>query len=164
MITRNYKKTESNKTRKGRDPKRWGTYVLFAACVLMLVTGFFLAGRQHFSSMDVEMKNSRLRKQIDGLEAEKRRLLMTREVALSPAEIKKAIKKNGLLEVSATQGQIAQIATATKEKAVPPAPSQMNPMIVKTASVAAVRPSVPQVEPQSDKTVKREVRKTLATE
>ena len=33
------------------------------------------------------MKNSRLRKQIDDLESEKRRLLLAREVSLSPAEI-----------------------------------------------------------------------------
>ena len=44
------------------------------------------------------MKNSRLRKQVDELETEKRRLQIAREVAMSPNEIKRVAKKIGLNE------------------------------------------------------------------
>src|SRR4029078_6038916 len=86
----------ANKNRKA--PTRWTTWVLIVICGLMFARGFFFAGRQHFSSMDYVMKNSRLRRQIDDLEAEKRRLLLAREVSLSPADIKKAVRKVGLVD------------------------------------------------------------------
>ena len=85
------KRTRAKQQRKGFGG--WRTSLLAFVCMLILVCGIFLAGRQHFSSMDFGMKNSRLRKQVDELEAEKRRLLLAREVSLSPAEIKKAAKK-----------------------------------------------------------------------
>ena len=129
---------------KATQPNRWRTYAMMFVCAAVLVSGFFFAARQHFASMDYGMRNSRLRKQIDDLEAEKRRLILARETSLSPMEIKKAAKKTGLLvsdEISAT---VAQVASATKEKAVPPTPATENakPMIVRTASVAAVPPTV----------------------
>jgi hypothetical protein len=64
----------------------------------VLVTGFFLAARQHFSSIDFGIKNSRLRRQLDELQAEKRRLLLSKEITLSPAEIKKAAKRVGFVD------------------------------------------------------------------
>jgi hypothetical protein len=66
------------------------------------------------------MKNSRLRKQIDDLQAEKRRLLLAREISLSPMEIKKAAKKAGLTDVEGS-ATVAQVVNSTKDKAVPPA-------------------------------------------
>lgn len=129
---------------KAAQPNRWRTYSMMFVCGAVLVSGFFFAARQHFASMDYGMRNSRLRKQIDDLEAEKRRLILARETSLSPIEIKKAAKKTGLLvsdEVSAT---VAQIASATKEKAVPstPATETAKPTIVKTASTAPVQPTI----------------------
>ena len=66
------------------EPKRWRTFLLMGVCLTLLVSGFFFAGRQHFSSMDYGMKNAKLRNQIVQLEAEKRRLVLAREVSLSP--------------------------------------------------------------------------------
>src|SRR5438046_1612502 len=86
----------NKKARTRQTRNNWRTYALAMVCLLIMVCGIFLAGRQHFSSMDFGMKNSRLRKQVDELEAEKRRLLLAREVSLSPSEIKKAAKKAGL--------------------------------------------------------------------
>ena len=124
------------------EPKRWRTYSMMFVCAGVLATGFFLAARQHFASMDFGMRNSRLRKQIDDLEAEKRRLLLAREMSLSPAEIKKAAKKTGLLTSDAV-APVAQVVSSTKDKAVPPtAPAAAKPIIVKTASVAAVQPAI----------------------
>ncbi len=106
--------------RRQSEQKRGRTYALILVCGLLVVSGFFFAGRQHFSSMDYGMKNSRLRKQIDDLESEKRRLLLAREVSSSPMEIKKAAKKLGFGEPSADQPQMAQLTSVTKDKAVPP--------------------------------------------
>lgn len=153
-----------------RSPRRWPTYMLMLVCGLVLVSGFFLAGRQHFSSMDFGMKNSKLRKQIDDLEAEKRRLLLAREVSLSPMEIKKAAKRTGMIDQGESAGMVAQVASATKEKAVPQPSTEVKSMIVKTASVAPVQAamtaSYPKPEKESPKPdrerIVKQIQKTLA--
>lgn len=129
-------------------PKRWRTYLLMAICGMLLVSGFFFAGRQHFSSMEYGMRNSKLRNQVVQLEAEKRRLILAREVSLSPAEIRKAAKKTGIIGTPDTSA-VAQLTTATKEKAVPASPastqtssSDSKPLVIKTAVVAPAKPEV----------------------
>jgi hypothetical protein len=107
-------------------------------CALVLTAGFFFAARQHFSSMDFGMKNSRLRKQIDDLESEKRRLMLAREVSLSPAEIRKAAVKTKIGDVlPAAQAELASL--TTKDKAVPPTAAApiANPLITKTVAMAS---------------------------
>jgi hypothetical protein len=113
MITRNRTRIEPTRS-------RWRAYTLILTCTLLTVSGVFFAGRQHFSWMDYGMKNSRLRKQIDDLQAEKRRLLLAREISLSPMEIKKAAKKAGLADAESS-ATVAQVVTSTKDKAVPAA-------------------------------------------
>jgi len=70
--------------------------LLIVMCGSILVVGFFFAARQHFASIDYGIKNSKLRKQLDELQAEKRRLLLAKEVSLSPAQIQKAAQRLGL--------------------------------------------------------------------
>ena len=94
----------------------WKYCFLTAACGLMLVVGFFFAARSHFSSIDFGIKNSKLRKQIEELEADKRRLLLSKEIALSPAEIKKAAKKIGLTEMTASNIEVYRPAPKEKPK------------------------------------------------
>jgi hypothetical protein len=128
-----------------------------ALCGLMLVAGFFFAGRQHFSSMDYGMKNSRLRRQVDELQAEKRRLLLAREIAMSPAEIKKAARKIGLSDAAEPEVELAKANVATKDKTTPTttaATAPAKPMILKTASVTAAPASVAAVYPKNEKTAK----------
>ncbi len=85
---------------------RWKLYSLLFVSLSIVVTGFFFAGRLHFSSWDYSMKNSRLRKQVDDLETERRRLLLAREVAQSPNEIKRAtLKYAGSVTSSTTLAQ-----------------------------------------------------------
>lgn len=112
------------------------TYLMIAMCMLLFVAGLFFAGRQHFSSMDYGMKNSRLRKQIDELEAEKRRLLLAREVSMSPAEIKKAAKRVGLFSGERAEQVVAQVTSTTKEKATERTSVPSDPLITKTVAVA----------------------------
>ena len=128
----------SVKQRKN-SPTRLRTYSLVSFCILMLLSGFFFAAQQHFSSMDYGMKNSRLRKQVDDLEAEKRRLLIARETSLSPMEIKRAAKRTGLFDPSIDKQEIAQVVSTTKQKALPPAAAESRSMIVKTAAVTSVQ-------------------------
>ena len=161
MIKRNNPKPTQTQKR------RWPTFMLILVCGLMLVSGFFLAGRQHFSSMDYGMKNSRLRKQIDGLQAEKRRLLLAREIALSPTEIKKSAKKAGFTDGPEVQPELAKATAApTKDKSIPTpaAEIQTKPMIVKTASVTAASSPVRAIYSKNEKSLTPIKRTTSAAE
>lgn len=138
MNRRNQKRPVRTRAEKQQNhSSRLRTYLLMIVCGSTLVCGFFFAARQHFSSMDFGMKNSRLRKQVDELEAEKRRLLLAREISLSPAEIKKAAKRTGV--VATLEGEVAQVISTTKEKALPPQVSDAKSMVVKTVSVSPVQ-------------------------
>lgn len=105
---------------------QWQYYVIAIICCSLLVAGFFLAARQHFSSMEYGLQNSRLRRQLDELQAEKRRLLLNREVTLTPAELRKAVRRVGFVddidEIKNTPPKV-EVASAAKT-------------IVKTASVS----------------------------
>ena len=113
--------------------------------------------------MDFGMKNSRLRKQIDELESEKRRLLLAREVSMSPAEIKKAAKRAGLFGEEADEKVVAQVVSTTQEKAAPNVSAPSNPLITKTVAVApapkavaatfqkSVKPAVAEKKTSSEK-------------
>lgn len=146
------------------EPRRLRTYFLIATCALLLVSGFFFAGRQHFSSMDYGMKNSKLRRQIDQLEAEKRRLLLAREISLSPMELKKAAKKTGIIDHSA-DGIVAQVASSTKDKAAPPAASaEPRSLIIKTAAVTPAKPVVEKADLKPERAERVVKRTTTAAE
>ena len=131
------------KTSQSDTPRtgRWRIYALTAAGGLVIVAGLFVAGRQHFSSMDFSIRNSRLRKQVDDLQSEKRRLLLAREVAQSPTEIIKAAKRVGLGQLSAVSGEIEKISGQIKAKAdvAQELPKTKPTGIVKTAEVLAAR-------------------------
>ena len=102
MSRRNLTKNKiTKKITRERDPIPWRYCFLTLVCGLFLVVGFFFAARQHFSSMDYGIKNSRLKKQKGELEDAQRQLLLDKEIALSPSEIKKAAKKLGLTDMTA---------------------------------------------------------------
>lgn len=93
--------TTRRTVKKGPSALSWRFYLLSAVSFAVLVGGFLLSARNQFASMDYGVKNSGLRKQLDSLEAEKRRLLLSREVALSPTEIKRSARRLGLSEMTA---------------------------------------------------------------
>ena len=117
------------------------TWPAIVACVAVLACGFFLAARQHFSSIDFGMKNSHLRKQIGDLESEKRRLMLAREVSLSPAELKKAAVKAKVAIVDAISPELASATTKDKQATSPTAAivksATSNPLVTKTVATAA---------------------------
>ena len=91
----------------------WSFMLLVIACACVVAAGFFFAARQHFTSMDYGLKNSKLREQLENLEAEKRRLLLAREVALSPLAMTKAAREIGLRQVT---DEIAPVQASAKPK------------------------------------------------
>src|SRR5215218_6988503 len=91
------------RTRAAAMPARelsWSFMLLVVVCACVVAVGFFFAARQHFTSMDFGIKNSRLRDQIEDLQTEKRRLLLAREIASSPLSIRKAASAIGLRQNS----------------------------------------------------------------
>lgn len=84
----------------------WNYVFIVVICGAVLAAGFFFAGLQHFTSIEYGIKNSRLRKQIESLEAEKRRLLLAKEVSLSPRELRKAAR--GISSRNAELVRVAQ--------------------------------------------------------
>ncbi len=152
----------------------WGFMLLVAICACVVAVGFFFAARQHFTSMDYSIKNSKLREQLQNLETEKRRLLLAREVASSPLAIRKAATALGMRnasEMAAVQMSdnsdnkvVAKSTIAPVESAKQIAgKSSDTPSVVKTV-LAAPAQSKPTgetrsrvVEPSKDKKEKTEV-------
>lgn len=135
------KKVSREKIRREKDPIPWRYCLLTLVCGVFLVGGFFVAARSHFASIDFGIKNSGLKKQLEDLEAEKRRLLWLKETALAPAEIKKAAKKLGLTEMSASNFVV--VSSKTEEKSEKPltaksAPEKSKPLVEKTVDVKPV--------------------------
>ncbi len=102
-------------------------YVLLTiACAAFLATGFFFAARQHFAAMDLGMKNSTLRKQIEEMEGQKRQLVLAREMVRSPAEMKRTASNKGF-----RQREAAVMAVAAS------ANTSASPLIERTSLVKA---------------------------
>ncbi|MEO6588357.1 MAG: hypothetical protein ABIP06_03425 [Pyrinomonadaceae bacterium] len=141
-ITRKINKKE--RIRREKDSIPWRYCLTTLACGLFLVIGFFGAARQHFSSIDYGIKNSKLRKQVQELESENRRLMLSKEIALSPGEIKKSAKQFGMVELSASNIEIF----STREEKSIPNEKTVKPLIARTVDVKPV------AESANDKTAK----------
>ena len=126
-----------NKNRKARTTTAvetdWRIVMVVVVCGVALAAGFFFAARQHFLSMDVGFKNSKLRKQLEDLESEKRRLLLAREMSLSPVELRKASK-------NATAS--GELRSAAQQVAFRPAKPEVRPQTVaiKPATALLAKP------------------------
>lgn len=139
-------------------PWRFMLLTFFFASVVAV--GFFFAARQHFSSMDLGIKNSKLRKQLEDLEAERRRLVLAREVTLSPGEVLRTARSLGFAERQAesmlpvTVSQAKPVETMPKatlvanSEATKPVQADTKPAIVKTVdrSVETKRTQKPPVQ------------------
>jgi hypothetical protein len=129
------------KKRNQTKGSRRRTWPAILACVTVLTCGFFFAAQQHFSSMDFGIKNNHLRKQINDLESEKRRLMLAREVSLSPAELKKAALKAKAALVDTVTSEFASVMTKDKLATVQTASATLkstasNPLITKTVATS----------------------------
>lgn len=141
---------QKKRTKRAGNPIPWRYCILTLVCGLILITGFFFAAGQHFSSIDYSIKNSRLRKQLSELEADKRRLVLAKEIALSPAEIKKVAKKIGFTEttdkVAAIPATINKAAKPTADKIKQSIATQIETIkkVVETPVKTTVKTSKPQ--------------------
>lgn len=121
-------------------------YILLTiACAAFLATGFFFAARQHFAAMDLGMKNSKLRKQIEEMETQKRQLVLAREMVRSPAEMKRIAANKGFTQREAPIVPVAASTTVRPDSLVErtslvkPGGAEKKP--VKAFLPAAVRPT-----------------------
>ncbi|HXG86443.1 MAG TPA: hypothetical protein VNI84_20660 [Pyrinomonadaceae bacterium] len=163
------KKLPSNQTKNVRRPRQQkGASLslryrfLMLLCGMCLIIGFFFAARQHFSSIDLSIKNSRLRKMSEELESDKRRLLLAKEIALSPTEIKKAAQKIGYKVASATnidafRPNNAKPAKTPAEKPGAPKPKSAAPGKTAASAAAAEKASAKKIK--ENKTSAADVKK-----
>jgi len=121
-------------------------YILLTiACAAFLATGFFFAARQHFAAMDLGMKNSKLRKQIEEMETQKRQLVLAREVVRSPAEVKRIASNKGFRQREALIVPVAASTTASTaplvERTAMVKPAGVEPKPVKAFLPSGTRPT-----------------------
>jgi hypothetical protein len=138
MRIRNSKRSQAHAASPSEANFNLHYFLLVLLCGAVIAAGFFFAARQHFMSMDYGFKNSKLKKQLEDLEAEKRRLMLAREVSLSPAEIRKASRTVALRREGNTQS-VAVPLRAGIDAARPEAkPATVVPLVTATASVRPV--------------------------
>jgi hypothetical protein len=113
----------------------WSYIFLVIVCGAVLAAGFFFAGLQHFTSMEYGIKNSKLRKQVESLEAEKRRLMLAKEVTLSPRELRKAAR--------GVNARNAELVRASQNENAAKSQHSDAGSVVKTAATAASAKPMP---------------------
>jgi hypothetical protein len=135
----------------------WQYYAIAIVCCVVLVAGFFFAARQHFSSMEYGLQNSKLRRQLDELQSEKRRLLLNREVAISPIELRKAIRRIGFVDTPSTQFENIRIQSSAAQRSVIKTVEQIKAPADKTANkILKTVINAPVNRPSGNKQARRE--------
>jgi cell division protein FtsL len=106
------------RVRRQRDVAALSRLVLLLFCGVVLACGFVLAAKQHFAAVQYGYQNESLRHERQKLQEERRRLLLEKEQASSPARLEPAARQLGLKP--ATSGQIGSVsgksAIQTKEQ------------------------------------------------
>ena len=114
------------------------------------------------------MKNSKLRKQLEDLESENRRLLLAREVSLSPAEITRTARNLGFREVIAgpalptlAAAKTPLLKSSVEKSSFPAAPVSItmtaSQMPVKGMTAGAPKAAAAKAEPTKQKSIKPEL-------
>lgn len=114
MKRRNTHRNRTSSTANGAEFFSWTHFAITAIAAIVLAAGLFFAASQHFNSMELGIKNAKLRSQLGDLENEKRRLELSREIALTPAELKRSAKTLGFREA----GELALITAKPQAKVV----------------------------------------------
>lgn len=107
------------KTKRSPRGGSWKYLLVTVLCTVLVMAGFFLVAVQHFATVELGIKNSELRSKVEELEAEKRRLLLARETALSPAELARTAKRLGFVERELASPYVPVLAVATKPETGP---------------------------------------------
>ena len=149
------KKTARVPRREG-DPIPWRYCFLTLICGVILVGGFFLAARQHFSAIDYGIRNAKLRQQKENLESEQQRFKFAKEVMLAPEAVKKAARKIGFREMTASNIDVSNRKPAEKTK-----PEIASKSKNETANKETVK-TENREERKAPKTAREETKKTEA--
>lgn len=139
-------KKPTKKINRQSEPLPVRYVLLTLTCGLILVVGFFFAARQHFSSMDYGIRNSKLKKQIEELETDKRQLMLAKEIALTPSEIKKAAQKIGLTMMTASNIEVFRPNGDAQEKPKVEKIDFVKPKQISPVKTAAAKPEIKQTE------------------
>lgn len=131
MKRRNTHRNRTSTPANGAAFFSWTHFAITGIAAIALAAGLFFAASQHFSSMELGIKNAKLRSQLADLENEKRRLELSREIALTPSELKKNAKTLGFRAASefvavavkpepvvASVKTVAEVAKLEKDNAV----------------------------------------------
>lgn len=86
-----------------RDSRLWWNCVAGLTVGILSIGGFAYAAQQHFGAHECSRRNVEMQRQIERLRAERQQLLAKREVALSPAQLKKQAQKIGMQTPVAAQ-------------------------------------------------------------
>lgn len=115
--------THKSRRKTGSGQLTWKFYTVATACVILLLGSLLFAARNQFASITFGFKNAELRKNLEDLQAEKRRLTLDKEKAISPAEISRAAQKLGFTQMTANNIEAVQtrpeVAKNTKPGAAP---------------------------------------------
>ncbi len=144
-------KKPTRKVQNEREPIPLRYILLTLTCGLILVVGFFFAARQHFSSIDYGIKNSKLKKQIEELETDKRQLILAKEIALTPSEIKKAAQKIGLTMMTASNIEVFRPTSVSDEKPKAEKISNANSKQSAPAKTDDIKPEAKKAEKETKK-------------
>lgn len=148
MATRNQLKERNvEKVRRERAPMPWQYFLLSVTCGLILAFGFFNVAKLHFSTIELSMKNSDMRKAKEKLVADQRKLRVERDEVSSEANIEKAGLKIGLhklssddyqfIDASKTMASVDSDKTTDKTKTAAPGKTE----IARVTKTVSVRPS-----------------------
>lgn len=168
MKRRNVHRIHRAAPARTQNPLQWRILLLTLVCVAVVAAGFFYAARQHFATMEFGLKNSKLRKQVEDLEAERRRLILAKEVSLSPLELRQTAAKLGFREQIAAPPTAAEIKMEKPVAAVEPK-VELTSLKTATSKAADVKPAdakklvKPIVQQTAVKTATPDVRPRIAS-
>ena len=138
MVRRVPSKHQNNPIARELDHDAIFRLALLLACGLIIAGGFLYAGRQHFAALRYGYETENLRKIRDELGEERRRFLLEREEAMSPARVERAARELGLQPMQSSQIDPLGRTTMAEEK--PVAVPQKLPSKVRDNRVGLVRP------------------------
>ena len=147
MKRRNISRVRQTAPAKVQGQQKFQVLLIALICVAAVAAGFFSAARQHFATMDFGLKNSQLRRQVENLEAERRRLILAKETSLSPASIKQTASKLGFREQVTAPPSSADV--------------RVESSAARTAPAAEFTSFKPQATVSSAATVSKKVEKSL---
>ena len=97
---------------------QWLYVLVTIACISFLAVGFFFAARQHFMAMDLSIKNSKLRRQLEDMEGENRRLVLAKEIVRSPSEVKRIAARRGLRDADEVFASVPVVSKRSESAAL----------------------------------------------